>query len=732
MTCAFLKYLHEPSLRGRIPFFLLIILLASSSSAAAEHSVARQWNEELLDAIRLDFPDPPKHARNLFHTAAAMYGAWAAYDEVAVGYLFNEKVDPLPADVDAARHEAISYAAYRVLRARFADSVGAETVLPRFDAKLEALGYSPQEAQAPATNDDTAAELGKRAADAILGWSALDEFDNPVHEERYYSGEVTPNYDVPLSALGMNHNFVFDMPIGYGIPEETDPNIWQPLAMSSFITQNGIEFPGGIQPYIGAQGLAVTPFSLTRDNPGKPWLDPHGGHSRLSLPGKPSPSDREYKEQALGVLIASSLLNDDTLIDISPGAIGNNPLGTEDGTGFPVNPVTGEPYEPNWVRRGDFNRVLAEYWADGPDSETPPGHWHSLANEIADRPDFEKRLGGKGPVLDDLEWDIKVYFALSAAVHDAACAAWALKRYYLSPRPITMIRYMGSRGQSSDPDGPSYHPQGLPLLDGVVEVITEESAAEGERHHMIWDLGYWQFTPGTEFIGEIAVYSWPGEHIENPTPPEKATHQSEVTWMLARDWVPFQRKSFNTPAFPGYVSGHSTFSRSAAEAMTLLTGSPYFPGGLHSHTFKRNSMEIDLGPSEDVVLQWCTYYDAADQAGISRIHGGIHPSEDDFPGRVVGAKVGKSAFALAEKYWNGRILAEGVTVAAVQENGVPALRWNGIRGMFEKVQYSYDLKTWHDTTEPVRNYNAHGVWTAPSPADRNVFYRVVWSPAADF
>ena len=41
-----------------------------------------------------------------------------------------------------------------------------------------------------------------------------------------------------------------------------------------------------------------------------------------------------------------------------------------------------------------------------------------------DPPDFERRLNGTGPELDPLEWDVKTYFALNGAVHDAAIAAW--------------------------------------------------------------------------------------------------------------------------------------------------------------------------------------------------------------------------------------------------------------------------------------------------------------------
>ena len=90
----------------------------------------------MIAAIRRNVPTPPAHARNLHHTAVAMYDAWAAYDATAVGYLYNEKVSPLPGDIEAARHQAISYAAYRVLRSRFASGAGSATSLASFDAKM--------------------------------------------------------------------------------------------------------------------------------------------------------------------------------------------------------------------------------------------------------------------------------------------------------------------------------------------------------------------------------------------------------------------------------------------------------------------------------------------------------------------------------------------------------------------------------------------------------------------
>jgi hypothetical protein len=235
-----------------------------------------------------------------------------------------------------------------------------------------------------------------------------------------------------------------------------------------------------------------------------------------------------------------------------------------------------------------------------------------------------------------LEWDVKLYFALNGAVHDAAVAAWGLKGYYDSPRPISMIRYMGAQGQSSDPDGPSYDAEGLPLVDGLVEVITVESSAPGERHESLAD-----------HVGEVAVRSWRG------FPDDPETETSGVGWILAVDWVPYQRSTFVTPAFPGYVSGHSTFSRAAAEVLTAITDSPYFPGGLTEWTLPQGELLHEEGPTADTTIQWATYFDAADQAGISRLYMGIHITQDDFEGRRIGSACGLEAWRLAERYFDG-------------------------------------------------------------------------------
>ena len=575
-------------------------------------SVARMWDEALLDAIRRALPNPPLHARNLFHTSIAMWDAWAAYDPNASGYISTEKVQS--SNPPSAREEAISYAAYGVLTARFLRSVGAQESLAEFDQLMASLCY-------PIANrtvsGDSAAALGNRIAAAVLAYGRTDGSNEA-------GGYADPNYkpvNPPLVVKNPGTKLV-------------DPNRWQPLQIEHMISQNGIPVTNGVQQAVGPQWGNVKGFGIPDGGASGVPMDP-GPPPRLGDPA----TDQAYKDQAVEVIRDSSRLDpaQGVMIDISPAARGNNSLGTNDGQGRSVNPVTGQPYQPEIVNQGDFARALAEFWADGPKSETPPGHWNVIANTISDQLGSNLRIGGKGAPVDRLEWDVELYLALNGAVHDAAIAAWGLKGRYDSIRPISMIRYLGGLGQSSDPKLPSYNREGLPLVPGLIELITPETTRPGERHAAL---------RGHE--GEIAIRAWAG----NPKNPR--TQTSGVRWIRAVEWVPYQAPTFVTPAFQGYISGHSTFSRAAAEVLTGFTGSAFFPGGLSEWTIKAGSLKTEAGPAQPVTLEWATYYDAADQAGLSRLYGGIHISADDLTGRRIGSQCGKDAWALAERYYAGQ------------------------------------------------------------------------------
>jgi hypothetical protein len=586
------------------------------AAGPAGWSVARRWDESLLNAIRRALPAPTVHARNLFHTSVAIWDAWAAYDPQATGYVVREKV--AAGDVEAAREEAISYAAYRVLEHRYLDAVGAADSILEFDQVMRDLCYP---IEVTTTEGDSPAALGNRIAAAVIE-AGLEDGSN---EGEGYASDYEP----------VNPPLVVAEPGA----EMTDPSRWQPLQLEHMISQNGIPIENGVQQFIGPHWGYVAGFAL-----------PDAGADGVPLDPGPPPAlgdartDAEFKQEAIDVILASSRLDpaDGVTIDIGPGSLGDNPLGTNDGDGHEVNPATRRPYLPNVVLRADFARAIAEFWADGPESETPPGHWNTIANAVSDLLTFPRPIAGRGDPVDRLEWDVKLYFAVNGAVHDAAIAAWGLKGAYASARPISIVRYLGGLGQSSDPDGPAYHPDGLPLVPGLVEVITRRSSRPGERHEDLAD-----------HVGEVAVRSWRG----NPEDP--ASQTSGAGWILAVDWIPYQRPTFVTPAFAGYVSGHSTFSRAAAEVLTGFTGDRYFPGGMFEFVVPEGSLGFEDGPTRDVVLQWATYFDAADQAGISRIYGGIHPNVDDFDGRRIGSLCGIEAWELAQRYFSGTVVADG-------------------------------------------------------------------------
>ena len=86
--------------------------------------------------------------------------------------------------------------------------------------------------------------------------------------------------------------------------------------------------------------------------------------------------------------------------------------------------------------------------------------------------------------------------------------------------------------------------------------------------------------------------------------------------------------------------------------MAAVTGTPFFPGGIGVFVAPQNQyLAIEHGPSQTVKLQWATYYDASDQASISRRFGGIHPYYDDYPSRIGGSRIGQRAWGRAQEFF---------------------------------------------------------------------------------
>lgn len=656
--------------------FLLVMGLWSNATAQIAHSIAREWSEAVHQSMEEDLARPAVQARILFHFSIAMYDAWAAYDTVARPYLLGQSDErgvkcpfngvPKPKDVEAARKEAISFAAFRLLTARYAQSPQGNSAVFRFREIMQKHGYDTRNYSADYTSGSPAA-LGNYIAQCLL---QLGTQDGSEETNNYLTNKYQPvNPPIELSKPGAG-------PL-------QDPNRWQPIktnraldydgypmwecrcggrlaVLIDSVDKKGRRITGTQQCQVPTWGK-VKPFALKKNeqrtyirdrqdfrlyhDPGKDFLP------RLDT-AKGGGSSQDYMWNFALVAAWSAFLSpaDGTLWDISPAGMGNVQnypknlselrdfynlqTGRDPGTGYQTNPRTGQPYAPQTVPRGDFTRVAVQYWAEGPDKETPTGNWLALLNYIADQPGLVKKFNGKGPVMNDLEWDVKAYFLLGGALHDACISTWGVKGYYDSPRPTTALRYMAGLGQSSNAQLPAYHPAGIPLFPGRIELVKKGDPLAG---------------PKNQHLHKIKFFAWKGPYaVEDST-----VNTAGVGWILAENWHPYQAKTFVTPPYPGFVSAHAAISHAAAEVFTLLTGDGFFPGGLGEHRVLPDTrfLGIENGPSVPVSLQWATYRDAADQASLSRIWCGTDAPFDDIPGRIIGNETGRAAFLLAKTYF---------------------------------------------------------------------------------
>lgn len=638
-------------MRSSILIFLALIgTNVCFSQSQSGHSIARVWNDALIESIRNDFARPTVHARNLYHLSTISYDAWAAYDpsketvfldKVYHGYQVDFDGVVIPQDVHSARVEAISYASYRLLKHRFQNSPGYAGVVNRADSIMQSMGFAISNTSTDYINGGPA-EFGNYLAQEMINYGHQDG----ANEQNDYANNYYQQANPPIAV---------EQP---GNPNISNPNRWQAISLTTAIDQAGNPVQS-TPPHLSPEWGDVDPFALhdtlitikTRNNNNyNVYMDP-GGPSLIDTNDTAGLSSL-YKWNFCMVSVWQSHNdpNDTTMWDISPASRGNisgYPLNNDSlpnfynffeggvndpNQGYSVNPKTGQPYTPQIVPRGDYVRVLAEFWADGIDSETPPGHWFEITKETMDDSLFQRKWMGQGTTLSDLEYDVKAFLALGGAVHDAAVVSWSIKGWYDFIRPVSAIRYMASKGQCTDTSLSNFHPAGIPLIPGYIEVVQPGDTLAGQNQ---------------QHVGKIKLYSWRGpDHITDPN-----VDIAGVGWILAENWWPYQRPSFVTPPFAGYVSGHSTFSSAAAEVLTQMTGDPFFPGGMGTFDAPQNDfLHFEEGPSVDIELEWATYKDAADECSLSRIWGGIHPPVDDIDGRKMGVDIGDIAFTKTNEF----------------------------------------------------------------------------------
>ncbi|MBM4440969.1 MAG: phosphatase PAP2 family protein [Candidatus Rokubacteria bacterium] len=379
----------------------------------------------------------------------------------------------------------------------------------RLGAVMQGMGYDPANTSVDVR---TPAGIGNVAAAAVVA--------DRRHDGSNQYGDMNPPGDPGLGVAYSDYTGyqLRNEPLGFCMPTMefcpplviADPFHWQPLI--------GPPPLSAVQKYIGCHWENVRPFALRSAN--------QFDHLRIAQP-RAMRDVFSLRRAADEVIAHSAALTDE-------------------------------------------KKLVVEYWADGPASELPPGHWGIFAQYVSKRD------------RHTIDEDAKMFFAMHNASFDAGIVAWHLKRSSEGVRPITAIRHL-YQGQ------------------------------------------------------QILAFGGPGQ---------------PVTTIPGSKWMPYNPGSNLTPAFPGFISGHSTFSAASAYVLRAFTGSDRFgfrtlvPAG-----FGRVEPGI---PAVDTIIAYATFTEAADAAAISRIWGGIHFSEDNESGLALGTLVGEQAWQKAVRYFRER------------------------------------------------------------------------------
>jgi len=665
--------------------------------AKAKHFVpARLWNEVILHSIRNDLARPTVTARNLFHLSALLWDVGAAFSKNDQGYFLKEKTDLN----ENLKPEAMSAAAYHFLKHRYKNApANVGDIVPYwdfgdgkedryldlfYDKIMAKLGHSVKGTQASDFGRSMATKLlertlndGSRESEGYTSEPGYQLINKQILDISQ-SGITTPVKDVEVMYQDYfnyqekgDYSSPFDLTPyrGQDFSKSLDLNHWVRLNIPGSVDQGGTAVASEQSPLTLFWGKLPTFGDLSSFK--SPTKEGVYFDSEIHLPNWQSDAEEVIKAN-LQVAEFSSLLNPVDLsekdfdgdgsfdvnpgsewIDISPARLGNNPLGTNEGQGRAINPVTGKPYLPNLVKAANYYRSIAEFWADGPESETPPGHWNTLANYVMDSLKGSGngfRWMGQGEGLPEDLYAAKLYLTLNGALHDAAVVAWGVKGHFQGNRPVMVIRALAKRAEEDE----SFARRLVAMSPNLKMVEYEKNGVLVRKLAIKSWRGPFRGAFYSSEIGQIEFRDLSFREYSEKAIEENDFYREQgisgVGWILADNWLPYQRQTFVTPPFPGFVSGHSTFSRAAAEVLAGVTGSEYFPSGLCEYPAPNLHFESLLG--EPFHFQWATYFDASDASGISRLYGGIHASYDDLPARVIGSKIGKKAVERAAQFFS--------------------------------------------------------------------------------
>ncbi|MFN7555081.1 vanadium-dependent haloperoxidase [Microcystis sp.] len=346
-------------------------LLPVSSAQAV--TVASDWIGAATQGVR-NQPQGPTVASRLYGIlGTAMYDAWSAYEATPISTVLGDTLQrPTSENTQANKQEAISFAAYRVLTELL------PTQTANLTARMNSLGYNPNNTS---TDTTTAAGIGNTIAATLMN-ARRNDGSNQLNNYVDTIGYSTPN--TPTQVVNIE--------------------LWTPESVP-------IDSGSALQRYLTPHWGTVQSFSLTDNAQYRPpeiirFLSDRNASADLQ-------AGTITRANGTVVPISAALVG----VDINPAFIQQ----AVDVVAFSANLT-------------DEQKLIAEFWEDGPGTPFPPGTWMEFGQDISQRDN------------NTLDEDVQLFFALGNAVMDAGIATWEAKLSYNSARPVRVIRELGRLG----------------------------------------------------------------------------------------------------------------------------------------------------------------------------------------------------------------------------------------------------------------------------------------------
>ena len=155
-------------------------------------------------------------------------------------------------------------------------------------------------------------------------------------------------------------------------------------------------------------------------------------------------------------------------------------------------------------------------------------------------------------------------------------------------------------------------------------------------------------------LGDAGIAAWDAKYHFNYARPVRVIRDLASLDLLEgnnlESWNPYQLPGSDpSPPFPEYVSGHSSFSTAAAGVLRTYFGSDQLDLAI---TVPAGGSRFEPGvtPVWPTTLSWPTLTLAAEDAGVSRLYGGIHFDDGNQDGLILGTAVSELVLSEAQNH----------------------------------------------------------------------------------